>query len=405
MQISTGLESKIAKRIKPIVIGKEQGLYTFEPAFQAAQDGESTINGKKVIMLTSNNYLGMATNNEVKDAMKHAVDVYGTGTCGARLHNGTTDLHVELEKKCAEFFHTESAVILSAGYLANVAAISSVADQDTVIITDQFNHESIDDGIRLSGAQVRIFKHNDMKQLENILKKNNQFQKKLILVEGVYSMGGDLCPVDQVVRLSKEYDASVLVDEAHAFGFVGKTYQGATELFGCEKDVHMRMVTFSKSLANVGGCIATDSKTATYIKHFANQYIFNASMPPATVAGTLKALEIIQRDDSRQERLWNNTIRFRRGLRDIGLDTMESTSPVVPIYIGDDYVNMQVTKELLNNGIYIATAIYPAVPKNASRLRATITESLTYDEIDIALDRINKVTRKYNIQRTQSEAE
>ncbi|WP_353726723.1 aminotransferase class I/II-fold pyridoxal phosphate-dependent enzyme (plasmid) [Lactiplantibacillus plantarum] len=397
MIISSGLQDKINEKTQYIIEGKKSGLYSFEPAFQAAQNGESKINGKDVIMLTSNNYLGMATNQEVKDAMGKAINEYGSGTCGARLHNGTTALHVELEEKCAEFFHTEAAVILSAGYLANVAAISSIADKDTVIITDQYNHESIDDGIALSGAQVRIFQHNNMQKLEEILQKNQQFSKKLILVEGIYSMGGDICPVDKVVSLSKKYDASVLVDEAHAFGFVGKTNQGASELFGCQDQVHMRMVTFSKSLANVGGCIATDEKTATYIKHYANQYIFNASMPPAVVAGTLKSLEVIQREPWRKAKLWENTMRFRRGLMDLGLDTMSSTSPVVPIYIGDDETNMRVTKDLLNKGIYIATAIYPAVPQNASRLRATITASLTNEEIDRALVGIDKVTSHYDI--------
>lgn len=395
--ISSGLETKIVENTKYVLDGKKKGLYVFEPPFQSAQDGESYINGNKVIMLTSNNYLGMATNNEVEKAMKGAIDKYGSGTCGARLHNGTTDLHLELEKKCAEFFHTESAVILSAGYLANLSAISSIADRDTVIITDQYNHESIDDGIALSGAQVRIFEHNNMQVLEKILKKNSMYKKKLIIVEGIYSMGGDLCPVDEVVGLSKKYNASVLVDEAHSFGFVGKTNQGVAELKNCEQKVHMRMVTFSKSLANVGGCIATDEKTATYIKHNANQYIFNASMPPAIVAGTLKALEVIQREPWRKEKLWENTVHFRKGLMELGLDTMSSTSPVVPIYIGDDEVNMKITRELLNEGVYIATAIYPAVPKNTSRLRATITASLSTEDIDIALSKIESVTKKYGI--------
>ncbi|WP_231126085.1 aminotransferase class I/II-fold pyridoxal phosphate-dependent enzyme [Limosilactobacillus reuteri] len=397
--ISSGIEEKIENGIKYIRNGKESGLYPFEQAFQGAQDGESLIDNKKVIMLTSNNYLGMATNKEVSHAMCNAINKYGSGTCGARLHNGTTELHKRLEEKCAEFFGTESAVVFSAGYLTNMGVLSAIADRETVIITDQYNHESIIDGIKLSGAQVRIFQHNNMRKLEEILSKNRNFRKKIIVVEGIYSMGGDLCPINRVVELANSYDASVYVDEAHSFGFVGKGNQGVAELFGCQDKVHMRMTTFSKSLAMVGGCIATDEATAMFIKHNANQYIFNASMPPAIAAGTLKALEIIQKEPWRKEKLWENTLRFRRGLIELGLDTMESTSPIVPIYIGDDLLNMKITKELLNEGVYIATAIYPAVSRNQSRLRATITSSLTSEEIDIALDKIDKVMTKYNIKR------
>lgn len=397
--ISNGIKEKIEDSIAYIQDGKKSGLYPFEQAFQGAQDGESFINNKKVIMLTSNNYLGMATNKKVSQAMCNAINKYGNGTCGARLHNGTTELHKELEEKCAEYFGTESAVVFSAGYLANVGALSAIADSETVIITDQFNHESIIDGIRLSGAQVRIFQHNNMEKLEKILSKNSNFKKKIIVVEGIYSMGGDLCPIDKVVELAEMYNASIYVDEAHAFGFVGKNNQGVSELFNCQDKIHMRMATFSKSLAMVGGCIATDNETALFIKHNANQYIFNASMPPAIAAGALKALEIIQNEPWRKEKLWENTLRFRRGLIDLGLNTMESTSPIVPIYIGNDILNMKITKELLDEGIYIATAIYPAVSRNKSRLRATITASLTENEIDIALEKIDKVMSKYNIKR------
>ncbi len=395
---SKGINTMINEATSYIFEGKKRGNYVFEPNFEASQKGTSFIKGNEVVMLTSNNYLDLSTHPEIIKAEKKALEEYGTGTCGARLHNGTTTLHTQLEERCAEFFNTEAAVITSAGYLANLAAISAVAAGDeSMIITDQLNHMSIVDGNTLSGAKIRIFSHNDTDKLKYILEKNQDCDKKLIVVEGVYSMEGDLAPLDKIIELAEEFGVSVLVDEAHSMGFIGKNGRGASELFGVEDKVHMRMITFSKSLANVGGCIATDKETALYIKHNANAYIFNASMPPAIAAGVLKAFDVIEKEKYRVEKLWENTIRFRGGLMEMGFDTMGSTSPIVPIYIGDDQKNMDITKELLQEGVYIATAIFPAVPKNESRLRATITASLSDEQIDYALDKIEKIGNKYNL--------
>lgn len=395
---SKGINTMINEVTSYIFEGKKRGDYVFEPNFEAPQKGTSFIKGNEVVMLTSNNYLDLSTHPEIIEAEKKALEKYGTGTCGARLHNGTTILHTQLEERCAEFFGTEAAVVTSAGYLANLAAISAVAAGDeSMIITDQLNHMSIVDGNTLSGAKIRIFSHNDTDKLKYILEKNQDCDKKLIVVEGVYSMEGDLAPLDKIMELAEEYGVSVLVDEAHSMGFIGKNGRGAAELFGVEDKVHMRMTTFSKSLANVGGCIATDKETALYIKHNASAYIFNASMPPAVAAGVLKAFDVMEKEKYRVENLWENTIRFRRGLMEMGFDTMGSTSPVVPIYIGDDQKNMDITKELLQEGVYIATAVFPAVPRNESRLRATITASLSNEQIDYALDKIEKIGHKYNL--------
>lgn len=395
---SKGFNNKIKEATSYIFEGKKSGNYVFEPEFEAPQSGTSVIKGKEVIMLTSNNYLDLSTHPEIIEAEKKALETYGTGTCGARLHNGTTILHAQLEERCADFFHTEAAVITSAGYLANLSAISAVASgDDSMIITDQLNHMSIVDGNALSGAKIRIFTHNDIDKLRYILEKNQSCTNKLIVVEGVYSMEGDLAPLDKIMELAKEYEVSVLVDEAHSMGFVGENGRGASELFGVEDKVHMRMTTFSKSLANVGGCIATDKETALYIKHQAHPYIFNASMPPAIVAGILKAFDVMEKEKYRIDKLWENTIRFRRGLMEMGFDTMGSTSPIVPIYIGNDEKNMAITKKLLQEGVYIATAIFPAVPQNESRLRATITASLNEKQIDCALDKIEKIGHKYDL--------
>lgn len=396
--IATGFKKEFESKLENIKMGKEMGLYVFEPVFESVQSGKSKHDNKDVIMLTSNNYLGLASHEEIKKAMKDAIDVYGSGTCGARLHNGTTKLHRQLEERCAEFFRTEDAVIVSAGYLANVAGITALADsEDSLIITDQLNHMSIVDGIEMAKGKARIFEHNNMEKLDYILKKNASVPKKLIVVDGVYSMDGDVAPLDEIVALSEKYDASVFVDEAHSLGFVGESGRGACELFGVEERVHIKMTTFSKSLAGCGGCLAADRDTCTYIRHNAHQYIFNASMPPATVAGVLKAFELMEKETWRVEKLWKNTIRFRRGLKAAGFDTMESMSPIVPIYIGDDMTNMKMTKRLLEMGIYIATALFPAVPENKSRLRATITAALSEQEIDEAIEKLVKVGKEFGV--------
>lgn len=394
----SGLEEKIEENIENIKEGISAGLYVFGPAFESAQDGCSILEGKKVIMLTSNNYLGLATHPEIKKAMRDAVETYGSGTCGARLHNGTTVLHKELEKKCADFFHTEDAVVVSAGYLANLAGISALANDDsTVVISDQLNHMSIVDGYTMGKGPVRIFEHNNMEKLEYILKRNQDAKRRLIVVDGVYSMDGDIAPLDRITDLAEQYDASVFVDEAHALGFVGETGRGAAEHFHVEEKVHIRMTTFSKSLAAVGGCIASDADTCLFIRHNAHPYIFNASFPPAVAAGVLKAFDVMEKETWRVDRLWENTIYFRRCLNEMGYNTLNSMSPIVPIYIGDDLTNMRMTRRLLEEGVYIATAIFPAVPKNKSRLRATITAALEKEQLELALDRIGKVGKEFGI--------
>lgn len=396
--MASGFKHDINSRLEQIKYGIQQGLYVFGPAFESAQDGEALCENKDLVMLTSNNYLGLATHQEIKKAIKDAVNQYGSGTCGARLHNGTTRLHKLLEEKCAEYFQTEDSVILSAGYLANIAGISALIDDNKgMVITDSLNHMSIVDGITMSKGQVRIFDHNNMEKLEYILNKNKDVKKKLIVVDGVYSMDGDIAPLDMITALAEKYDASVFVDEAHSLGFVGENGRGASEHFRVENKVHIRMTTFSKSLAGVGGCIASDSDTCLYIRHNAHPYIFNASIPPAVAAGVLKAFEVMEKETWRADKLWENTIYFRRRLNEMGFNTLNSMSPIVPIFVGDDIKNMMMTKELFNRGVYIATAVFPAVPQNKSRLRATITASLKKDQLDKALEELYKVGHKFEI--------
>ncbi|MGG6312513.1 aminotransferase class I/II-fold pyridoxal phosphate-dependent enzyme [Paenibacillus macerans] len=396
--VPTGYAEDFSSFLAPIKEGKRQDLYVFEPPFEGPQAGNTLYQGNKVIMLTSNNYLGLSTHPEIIRAMKDALDIYGSGTCGARLHNGTTLLHKRLEERVAEYFHTEDAVVVSAGYMANLAAMTSLAsDEKSVIITDQLNHMSIVDGMEMAKGQVRIFEHNNMEKLDYILRRSDGFKKKLIVVDGVYSMDGDLAKLDEIVELAERHGASVMVDEAHSLGFFGETGRGVSEHFGVEHKVHIKMATFSKSVAGVGGCIASDRDTCDYIKHVSHQYIFNASLPPSIVAGVLKAMDLMEKETWRREKLWHNTLRFRRGLMELGYDILDSLSPVIPIFIGDDLTTMQMTKRLLAEGVYIATAIFPAVPMNKARFRSTITASLSEEDIDIALDKLEKCGKAFGI--------
>jgi glycine C-acetyltransferase len=346
-------------------------------------------------MLTSNNYLGLASHPEIKQAMREAVDHFGSSTCGARLHNGTTVLHKELEERLASYLNTESALIYSAGFLANVGTISALGDGDTVIISDQLNHMSIVDGYKLAEGKVKIFTHNDMDKLEYILERSQEAKRRLIVVDGVFSMDGDTAPLDKINTLAREYGAMVMVDEAHSFGILGSTGRGTTEHYGVNADIIMG--TFSKALAGVGGFIAAGADLCEYVRHTAHAYIFNAAPPPVVVAGVMKALELMEKESWRQEKLWHNTIRFRSGLIQLGFDTMNSVTPIIPIFIGDDMKTMVMSKELLNNGVYIASAIFPAVPRGMSRFRTTITAALEDEDIDQALDVLGKVAHKAGI--------
>lgn len=393
--LTTEFQKVFASVVDPVKEGKKLNLYGFEPPFAGPQGGRSIYEGKEVIMLTSNNYLGLADHPEIKQAMKEAVNRFGSSTCGARLHNGTTVLHKELEERLAVYLQGERALVFSAGFLTNIGTISALGDRETVIISDQLNHMSIVDGYRLAEGKVKIFTHNDMDKLRYILERSQDEKKRLIVVDGVFSMDGDIAPLDTIVALAREYGALVMVDEAHSFGLLGPTGRGTAEHFGVRADIVMG--TFSKALAGVGGFIVATEDICEYVRHTAHAYIFNAALPPVVAAGVLKALELVEKEDWRREKLWANTLRFRSGLVQLGFDTMQSVTPIIPIFIGDDMKTMVMSKELLQQGVYIASAIFPAVPQGMSRFRATITAALEEEDIDRALDMLGKAGRKVGL--------
>ncbi|TMM41025.1 MAG: pyridoxal phosphate-dependent aminotransferase family protein [Actinobacteria bacterium] len=380
-----------------VLQARANGRYTFEPPFESGAGARARLGGREVLMLSTGNYLGLADHPEIRQAMRAALDEFGASSCGARINNGTTTLHRQLEARLAEWTGKESAIAFSSGYLANLGTISALCDADTVIVTDQFNHMSILDGCRLAEGTVKIFTHNSIDKLQFVLQRNADARKLFVVVDGVYSMDGELAPLDQIHKLAEQYGALLMVDEAHGIGVLGARGAGAAEHFGVPVDIVMG--SFSKSLAGIGGFVAGTTALVEYIRHFSHAYTFNASLPPVVVAGVLKALELMERESWRIAKLWRNTLRFRSGLIELGFDVMGSVTPVVPILIGDDEILLDMAKDLLDGGVYLAAAIPPAVPKGKSRFRANATASLEDEDIDRALDLLGRAAKRYGLLR------
>lgn len=374
--------------------GIASGYYGFGAEFESAQSSRAVLGERNVVMLTSNNYLGLADHPAVLEASARALRSYGLGTCGARLHNGTTVLHRDLEKKLAAWLGYEDVVMFSSGYLANLGTISALVDTDTTVIIDQLNHMSIIDGCKLAEGQLRIFTHNDMEKLEYALARAKT-AKKLIVVDGVYSMEGEIAPLVEISRLAEQYGAMLMVDEAHALGVVGDQGRGAASHCGIRPDIVMGAL--SKSFAGSGGFVATSQAAADYLRHSAHSYIFNASATPAVVAGVDAALDIMIAEPWRIEKLWSNTIRFRAGLMNAGFNVLDSVTPIVPIYIGEDMAAMKMAADLLTEDVYISAAIFPSVPQGKSRFRATITAALEQADIDYALDVLIRAGERHGV--------
>ncbi|MEU4211723.1 pyridoxal phosphate-dependent aminotransferase family protein [Streptomyces sp. NPDC026206] len=393
--ISQAYGKTMASMLELVRDVRERGLYPFEPAFAAGQDVRTELDGTDVLVLSTSNYLGLAGHPAITRAMKSALDRFGSGNCGARLVNGTTTLHLELESRLADWLGAEAALTFSSGYMANLGAISTMCDSETVIITDQFNHMSIMDGCRLAESRIKIFSHNSTAKLEYILERSAGAAKRFVVVDGVYSMDGDLAPLDEIARLARRHDAVLMVDEAHGLGVMGPSGRGATEHFGIVPDLWMG--TFSKSLAGVGGVIAGDRDVIDYIRHTSHMYTFNASLPAVTVAGVLKALDILQREPWRMRRLWENTERFRTGLAELGFDVMGTRTPIVPIRVGDEMTALRMARDLLRRGVYVFTAMFPAVPVGSARFRTTVTAAMRPQDIDHALNALKEVGEAHGL--------
>jgi len=374
-----------------------KGFYPYFNPISSGADTEVIINGRKIIMIGSNNYLGLTNHPRVKLAAIEAIEKYGSGCTGSRFLNGTLDIHEELERRLAKFMKKEAALVFSTGFQTNLGTVSSLVNKGDYMITDRSDHASIVDGCRLSFGKIVKFKHNDMSDLERVLSNCDKESGKMIIVDGVFSMEGDIANLPEIVKLSKKYDARVMVDDAHAVGVLGENGRGTGEHFGLEDDVDLVMGTFSKSFASIGGFIAGKEEVIHYIKHFARSLIFSASMPPSAVATCLAALDIIETEPERRKRLWEITHRMQEEYKNMGFNIGATQTPIIPIYIGDDMKCFQFWKHLFDEGIFTNPIISPAVSPGFQLLRTSYTATHTSRQMERVLEVFEKVGEKMGV--------
>ncbi|WP_035587443.1 aminotransferase class I/II-fold pyridoxal phosphate-dependent enzyme [Hippea jasoniae] len=373
------------------------GLYPYFQPISSEQDTEVIINGKKVLMLGSNSYLGLTVHPKVKEAAIKAIEKYGTGCAGSRFLNGTLDLHEELEERLADFVNKEDALLFSTGFQANLGAIAGLVQKGEYVILDKSDHASIVDGSRLSFGTVKRFLHNDMDSLKKVLESLELDAGKLIVVDGVYSMDGDIANLPEMVKLKKQYNARLMVDDAHSFGVLGKNGRGTANHFGLEDEVDVIMGTFSKSFASLGGFLAADKEVIDYLRHFARSVIFSASITPASTAAVLAALDIMENEPELIDKLWANTDRMRKGVQQMGYDTGTSCTPIIPLIIGDDDKVLKMRRMLLDEGVFVNPVVSPAVPPNKTLIRLSLMASHTFEQIDFALEKLYKVGKAVGV--------
>ncbi|MFA6317188.1 MAG: pyridoxal phosphate-dependent aminotransferase family protein [Elusimicrobiota bacterium] len=375
---------------------KAVGLYPYFRTIETAQDTEVMVDGRRMLMLGSNSYLGLTNHPKIKERIVAAVREFGSGCAGSRFLNGTLSIHRELEERLARFVGKEAAIAFSTGFQANLGAISSLVAKDEAVVLDKSDHASIVDGCRLSWGRLTRFRHNDMNDLERILKVLDKVGK-LVVVDGVFSMEGDVAPLPDIVRLADRHGAAVMVDDAHGLGMLGGTGAGTCEHFGLTDRVDVIMSTFSKSLASVGGFIASDRTTVEFIMHHARPMIFSASVSPANAAAVLGALDIIEAEPERRVQLWANTEFFKDGLKSMGLDTGNSTTPVIPLMVRDDIKTFQLWRALHEQGMFVNAIVPPAVAPASSLLRLSLMATHTRPQLERALEVIGKACRQVGL--------
>lgn len=370
------------------------GIYPYFHALESGQDTEVVMEGHRTIMIGSNNYLGLTSDPRVKKAAVEAIERYGTGCSGSRFLNGTLVLHKELEKQLAEFVHKEACITFSTGFQSNLGIISAIAGRNDTILCDKENHASIYDACRLSYATMVRYRHNDMEDLEKALKEVPDNRGKLIVTDGVFSMGGEICNLPEIVRLAKIYGARVMVDDAHGLGVLGKAGRGTGEHFGLEDEVDIIMGTFSKSLASLGGYLAASRSVVNYIQHTSRPFIFSASIPPANAAAALCALNILKAEPERVHNLNAISDYMRELMRERNIPLRESNTPIIPVMTYEDKRTFIVCKELLNEGVYVNPVISPAVPQGQCLIRTSYTATHTRAQMKEAADKFVKVLER-----------
>ena len=376
---------------------KTNGLYPYFNAVQSTQGATAIIQNKQVMMFGSNNYLGLTGHPKIKEAVKDAIDKYGTSCTGSRFMNGTIDLHLELENELQDFLGKERVIIFPTGFQVNTGVIPALTDKNSLIFIDELNHASIIDGCRMSLARRVKYRHNDMLDLKRKIEAHSdgQYTTRLIVTDGIFSMDGDIAHLDKITKLAKAYDAQVMVDCAHAIGVIGDHGAGTASHFNITKDVDLIGGTFSKSLASVGGFVAGSEEMIEYLSHVARSYMFSASLPPSSTAAALTAIRIIRSDDEIRLRLWENVWYAIRLMKEAKLDIGNAESPIIPVYIRNSELTFKIAKELLTKGIYVNPVVAPGVKEMDALLRFSLTSLHIRGQIEFAIEQIAKVVHKY----------
>ncbi len=376
---------------------QRMGLYPFFRTIESEQDTVVKIGGKDVLMFGSNSYLGLTNHPKLKEASIKAIQKYGSGCAGSRFLNGTLDIHLELEEKLAKYVGKPGALVFSTGYQVNLGVISSIPGRHDYIILDDLDHACIIDGARLSFAKVMKYSHNDMEALEKCLSRCEPDKIKLIVIDGVFSMEGDIAKLPEIVQLAEKYNANIMVDDAHGLGVLGVNGAGTANHFGLTDKVDLIMGTFSKSLASIGGFIAADLDTINFLKHNARSLIFSASIAPANAASVIAAIELIQEEPERIKTLWDNTHYAMAALKAAGFDTGHSVTPIIPILIRDDYKTFRLTKMALDRGVFVNPVVSPAVPSTSSLIRYSLMATHTREQIDRSVSILSDIAREIGV--------
>jgi 8-amino-7-oxononanoate synthase len=390
------LQKKLSKYDAPQKV-MQAGIYPYFREIESDQDTVVTIKGKKVLMFGSNSYLGLTNHPKIKEAAKKAIDKYGTGCAGSRFLNGTLDIHIKLEERLAGLVEKEGALCYSTGFQVNLGVVSVLTGRNDFLLLDELDHASIIEGSRLSFSKVLKFAHNDMNELEKKLKHCAHDSIKLIVVDGIFSMEGDIIKLPELIKLAEKYDATVMVDDAHSLGVLGNNGSGTASHFGLTDKVDLIMGTFSKSFASLGGFIASDKDTINYIKHNSRSLIFSASMTPASAAAVLAAIDIMVSEPQRIQNLWDVTNYALKGFKSMGFDTGKSESPIIPLFIRDDIKALKLTHILLDEGIFVNPVVTPAVPKEDSLIRFSLMATHTNKQVDEAVEKITRVSKMLQI--------
>lgn len=377
---------------------KEQGVYRKLAVLEGPSGARSIINGKEVINLSSNNYLGLANNPRLKKAALEALEKWGVGAGAVRTIIGNMSIHEELEKKLAEFKHVEAVLVFQSGFTANAGAIPSVVDKGDVIISDELNHASIIDGCRLSRADVIRYKHSDMKDLERVINEvKDNYNTKLIITDGVFSMDGDIAKLPEIVELAEKYGCLTYVDDAHASGVLGRSGRGSADHFGLHGRVDIQIGTLSKAIGVVGGYVAGNKNLIEWLNHRGRPFLFSTAAPPSVAAACLEAINILSESSELTDRLWDNARYLKNGLNKMGFNTGKSQTPITPVIAGDDRKAIELSKRLFEEGVFAQSIVFPTVPRDGARVRTIVTAAHTKKDLDDALNAFEKVGRELGL--------